>query len=344
MTTRLPSNPPWRTPRPARPAGSSLGAPRAGAQPGHAGPTWFLIFTSGSWDPRPATLGPKRPDAKSHQPQQPPRRFIKRSFRRTVILVAVAVSIAGLASGGCLLTQGPRPAHFRHVLIEEYAAIELSRSPAGARFIRSINNSATYEIWSRHVGADALPRATHVAVFDSYQAIRIALQMHALPNGTRVILYDDERWPGTPLREQERPFYYVREAADLAHRHGFAFANSPAPDLTTTLHPHWRGNYVGYLREDLALLARYSDIFDIQAQHADSVAWYARFTRAAVAQARAANRRAVILLGVTTNGESAADLVAEVTRTDEEADGYWLNVVGPSAPQVMTRVIQKLPA
>jgi hypothetical protein len=56
-----------------------------------------------------------------------------------------------------------------------------------------------------------------------------------------------------------------------------------------------------------------------------------------VAQARAANRHAFILLGITTNGETAQDLISEVTATRAIADGYWLNIIGGN-PGVQTAV------
>jgi hypothetical protein len=97
------------------------------------------------------------------------------------------------------------------------------------------------------------------------------------------------------------------------------------------LNPGHAGNYSGYLAEHLATLARYADVFDIQAQHAGSPASYTAFAKAAVAQARAANGHAFILLGITTNRETAQDLISEVTATDTMADGYWFNIIGGSS-------------
>jgi hypothetical protein len=240
---------------------------------------------------------------------------------------------ATLVVVGCSQPQQAQPdartsVSVEHWLIEEYAATELSRTPAGMDFVRALDNPSTYEILTRHSGPDLLPKATHVDDFDSYAAIRAAFAEHAVPADVKAVLYDDERWPGTPGNEQLQPFTYVRQAEALVHQHGLAFINTPAPDLSTTLNPGHRGNYSGYLQERLATLAGYADIFDIQAQHAGSVASYIAFAKAAVAQARAANRHAIILLGITTDGETSQDLISEVTATKAIADGYWFNIIG----------------
>jgi hypothetical protein len=254
-------------------------------------------------------------------------------------LATVLVIVSCVLSLGC---SHPQPAQttanvskIKHWLIEEYAATELSRTPTGMSFIRALDNSSTYEILTRHTGPDLLPNAIHVADFDSYAAIQAAFAAHTIPSDVEAILYDNERWAGTPLSEQRQPFTYVQQAEALVHQHGLTFISTPAPDLNTTLNPGHAGNYSGYLAERLATLARYADVFDIQAQHAGPPASYVAFAKAAIAQARAANSRAFILLGITTNRETAQDLISEVTATKAIADGYWLNIIGGN-PGVQT--------
>jgi hypothetical protein len=267
--------------------------------------------------------------------------------KRILVIAAVAVLVAVfLVAGDHLLHSGAAPTStaasedlaaptVRHWLIEEYAATELSHTPVGARFVRAIDNPSTYEILTRNVGPDVLPKATHVDDFDSYQAISAAFSRGAIPAGVRGVLYDDERWPGTPLIEQQHPFSYVQQAAALVHEHGLIFISTPAPDLNTSIDPAHHGNYSGYLKEKLGSLARRADVFDVQAQHAATVASYIGFAKAAAAQARKANPHAVVLLGITTNGKTSPDLIAEVDGTRAVADGYWLNVIGGS-PGVST--------
>lgn len=165
--------------------------------------------------------------------------------RRILVIAAVAVLLAVFLVAGDHLLHGeaaPRstaPSEVlaaptvRHWVIEEYAAAELSRTPVGARFVRGIDNPSTYEIFTRHVGPDMLPKTVHVEDFDSCQAISAAFSQGAIPAGVRGILYDDERWPGTPLIEQQHPFSYVRQAAALVHEHGLLFISTRRP---TSIH------------------------------------------------------------------------------------------------------------
>src|SRR5258708_4406167 len=92
----------------------------------------------------------------------------------------------------------------RHWIIAEYVPNELDSNPSGAQFIKSINNPTTYEILDmKRKKPDLLPNATHVEAFDSYQAIQSAFVNNTIPSNIKVILYDNERWPGTPLIEQQ---------------------------------------------------------------------------------------------------------------------------------------------
>ena len=218
-------------------------------------------------------------------------------------------------------------------MIAEYAVTELSKVPADRSFVQSLNTPATYELISRHQGEDLLPRATHLVSFESYQAIVDAFNQGKIPINVRGILYDNERWPGTPVAEQQQPFVYVQKAAALVHQHGLLFANSPAPDLNTTLEGNKQyNNYEGYIHLHLATLAKYADIFDIQAQRAGSVSSYVSFANAAYAQARAANETGVILLGITTaDNQTPQDIIDDVQQTRRMIDGYWLNIInGPT--------------
>lgn len=231
-----------------------------------------------------------------------------------------------------------------HILITEYAVSELDKIPADALFVQSLNTPATYELISHHQGSDPLPGATHLISFKSYQAIVNAFNQKTIPADAKVVLYDNERWPGTPVAEQQQPFVYVQKAAELVHKHGLLFADSPAADLNTTLEGNKQyNNYNGYLHLQLATLAKYADIFDIQAQRAGSVSAYVSFADAAYAQARASNKTAIILLGVTTaDNQTSQDIIDDILQTRGMVDGYWLNVI--NGPSVLNPVIQKFPS
>jgi len=243
---------------------------------------------------------------------------------------AGALALAGTAAGLWInALESPSPHGPKHWLMPEYAASELGRVAAGSRFIESIDNPSTYEILSAHTGPDVLPQATHVMVFDSFRAIRLAFSEHRIPGTVKGILYDNERWKGTPSVEQRQPFTYVRLAEQLVHAHGLLFMNAPAPDLNTTLEGNKQyDNYQGYLHLRLGALAKYADVFDIQAQRAGGVSAYSSFVRRAAMQAKGINHDATVLCGLTTAVSTSRDLTREVRATENTCDGYWLNVIG----------------
>lgn len=276
-------------------------------------------------------------------------------YRAAIILVAVAVVAAGLGVGAYFLVgrrspasnpssappSGPPPAALpqnqpiAHVMITQDAAAALAASGgSGATFVRSLNRAGTFEvIRAGRAESDPLPAATHVESFKSYTAIQQAFANGTIPSDVRVIQYDDEHWQGTPLNEQQRPFTYVALAEKLVHRHGLLFMDTPGADLREVLDPDASNQYSAYLTEQLADLARYTDVFEIQAQNATSVGQFLSFARQAVQQARQANSKAIILLGVTAKdgGQSSSAIDSEIAGTVKLAEGYWLNIPSTSS-------------
>ena len=78
-----------------------------------------------------------------------------------------------------------------------------------------------------------------------------------------------------------------------------------------------------------------SDVFDVQAQQAEATPEFASFVTAAVRQARAANPRATVDVGIGPNPDgrvvTSQDLVAAYRSTRAEAAGYWLNLPAANA-------------
>jgi hypothetical protein len=206
-------------------------------------------------------------------------------------------------------------------------------------------------------GPAAVTGAVKTATFTSYAALSSALAAGHLPAGTRAILYDDEDWPLTPVREQQDPARYEQLAADLAHAHHLLFVSTPATDLTTVLAPHAQDHYAAYLRLHIAAdAARYADVVDIQAQGSEAdLATFVPFVKAAAAQARQANPRVIVLAGISTNPSgqaiTGAQLVAAVLAVRPFVGGFWLNIpsagaacprCGVAQPQVAVPVLRLL--
>ena len=182
-----------------------------------------------------------------------------------------------------------------------------------------------------------------VADFKSYADFGHAVAASEIPAGVRWVMYDNERWPQTPVSEQENPAHYEALFAGLAHLHGYKVILAPAQDLVFGLtkpgvsasSPAWQR----YLALGLATAsARAGDMFEIQAQSDElgqyrSAATYTTFVSKAAAQARAANSRVVILAGLSTQRvTSASQLAQDFTATRSLVAGYWLNIPGSAQP------------
>lgn len=272
------------------------------------------------------------------------------TYRVAILTLAVAVIAAGAGAGAYFLRKGmaqqpaqppavapspgrPQSHPIAHMMITQDAAGALAASGAnGAALVAALNKPETYEVIRQgRAERDLLPAATHVESFKSYAAIQSALAGRAVPSDVRVIQYDDEHWPGTPAAEQKLPFHYVPLAEKLVHQHGLMFMNTPGADLDQVLDPKAGNQYSAYLAERLPGLAKFADVFEIQAQNAKSVAQYQSFARQAVRRAKQANASAIILLGVTAKGDGgppSSVITSEIARTASISDGYWLNIPG----------------
>jgi hypothetical protein len=180
-------------------------------------------------------------------------------------------------------------------------------------------------------GVDATP----VVTFPSVPELRSALDDNLLPAGTGAVLYDPEAWAYTPAAEQRDPVQAATQAAALAHAHGLKIIVAPALNLTTVLDPgssmpRWQT----FLNLNLAgPMAKIADTVELQAQSLERVpAAYARFVRAAAAQARKDNPNVTVLAGLSTNPPGAAvssqQLTGAIKDSRPDVEGYWLNIPG----------------
>jgi hypothetical protein len=182
-------------------------------------------------------------------------------------------------------------------------------------------------------------KASLVRSFTSFKAIRSALSNNALStSGVSGVMYDYEKWRFTPDEEKQNPTLYVKQAADLVHAQGLLFLAAPSIDLVLVQAPDADRKLQDetYLRLGIAAdAARYADVVDIQAQQFEpDTQRYAKFVRAAAAQARGENPKVIVLAGVSTQpgGQhvTADDILGAIDATRDVVDGYWLNIPKPS--------------
>jgi hypothetical protein len=195
-------------------------------------------------------------------------------------------------------------------------------------------------------GAAASPSRVGQAVadFKSYAGLSAAIAGHRIPPGVHWVMYDNERWPATPVGEQHDPARYEAMFAALAHQHGYRVILAPSQDLALGFGasrlprgtPAWRR----YLSMRLpAVSARAADIYEIQAQAYElpqfrSQDLYLRVVKAAVAQAKAASPHVTIFAGLSTNRVvSTPDMRHDYLRARGLVAGFWLNIPRYQRPQ-----------
>jgi hypothetical protein len=187
-------------------------------------------------------------------------------------------------------------------------------------------NSANSFVLGKAVSGYA---AAPVAGFRSYQKFAQAVgQLHS----GQWVMYDNEHWSHTPVKEQRDPAAYMRRFAQLAHRHGLKVIEAPARDLMSVpggdcIRNSGQTTDQAYLACDIPKDARYADIYEIQAQADQPTASsYTSFVKAARRQALRANSHLVLLAGLTTDrGGSATQILACWKATHKLVAGYWMN-------------------
>ncbi len=198
-----------------------------------------------------------------------------------------------------------------------------------------------------------LPKATYVMSFADYQSMVDEISSASIPSYVRLLLYDDEVWPATPLAQQQQPFTYEAEAQALAHQHGFSLVFTPAANLSTALSPAYSNatRFDGYTTLGIASQAApHADVLEIQAQQDEASSGFESFVSSAVSQAQAANPHALILVGLTTAPPhqvvTSQQLLSAYDAVRPIVSGYWLNVPGgqggPRQPGVAVAFLQAL--
>jgi hypothetical protein len=224
----------------------------------------------------------------------------------------------------------------RHAIIWLVPQSFLQDQGVGSTLLhRAFTNGRTY-VYGSPPSMTGIP----TAAYTSYAEIRAAFKTGILPGRYRAVIYDNERWPYTPVAEQKNPAYYERLVAVLLHRHGLAYIATPTPDLMwATGRP--KDSYVAYLQHDVAgNAARYADVVDIQGQVRETdLRQFVSFVAAAVRQCRKSNPHVKVLIGLRTDpGEQR--LFAAYQAVAGLADGYWLNVNG--RPQIAAYLLHRI--
>lgn len=238
-------------------------------------------------------------------------------------------------------------------IVGAYVLPMLEKAGASSSLLKAaFDNAGTY------VFGAAATVGVPMADYQSYQKISAAFANGTLPGRYKALMYDNEHWSYTPLAEQEDPSKYENLVADLAHRYGMLFIAAPAADIVRA-----SGTVVDnstqqtYLARDIAgNAARYADVIDIQAQYLEpNAAKFANFVKTAAAQARTANPKVKVYVGLATGPDgqivSESQLYGALRIASDYANGYWLNISGKGGycpncsapkPELAVKLLQRL--
>jgi hypothetical protein len=160
-------------------------------------------------------------------------------------------------------------------------------------------------------------RKGQVPVYASYWALKNAIGSGQVTPGM-TILFDQEIWKWTPVREQAHPEYYIRAAAQLAHANGVFIIESVYEPTTA-----------GEIAVEVAA-APYADVISIQSQKLDQhPGRFTSYVAQSVAAIRAVSPTVPIMAGLATDAGgqpvTAGEMVREYDQTYNMVSYFWLN-------------------
>jgi hypothetical protein len=183
--------------------------------------------------------------------------------------------------------------------------------------------------------------------YASYAAFAGDLGRGRIEPAIKAVYYDPEHWSETPKNEQQDPYTYLKQFAELAHAHGYVAITSPGRDLMgvsggVCVARSGETYDEAYVRCDIAgAAARYADVSKIQAQANETeIPDYQSLVGTTAHQARAANPSVVFLSNLSTSVTtvSADQLFAAARSVSGIVDGHYLTVQTSDASQLNTVV------
>jgi hypothetical protein len=169
-----------------------------------------------------------------------------------------------------------------------------------------------------------------------------------------LLMYDPEQWWRTPVEEQKRPRFYMREFGQLAHANGYRVVNAPAMNLLTVrgadcVERSGEDLWAAYMRCRFPEhAAKKADGYDIQTQRWECEAslWPSRNPRAspslvqtyksrvaaAADQARTANAGIEVYSGLSTGwcAPTGSDLYAAWAAVRDVVAGHFIHMEEPN--------------
>jgi hypothetical protein len=239
-----------------------------------------------------------------------------------------------------------QPPHVPAIMLLDHAVLDMRAAGANPKLLAYMNQSQN--LVSTPLGTlRPLANTTRIQVFNSYAGIAQAIANHTIAGNTRAVVYDNERFTGTPAGELKDPVRYCKMTAKLLHRNGLKSIASPGFDLSgrQPTNGEWFRQFVG---AGLMNCAQDADYLDVQDQLIQGTTTYARDAQEAATLLHQINPRAKLLMGLSTSPSGRLDTAGQLWRayqdTSRFVSGYWLNVPrnvsGHSRPTVALQFLQ----
>ena len=268
-------------------------------------------------------------------------------FTAVLLLASLNLSCTGPGSAVSVATpQCPSNIHVKNraslnsitwIVGATSIALLLRTGASRALIYRAFNNSRSY-VYAATPSGLGVP----TAYYTSYAEIEEAIKTGKLPGRFKAVIYDNERWQGTPVAEQRNPARYERLTGRLLRRHNLIYIATPTPDLTWSTGNPGEDSYLAYLQRRIAgTAARYAQIFDVQGQVREiDLREFTSFNLAAARQAGEVNPHIVVVMGLRTNPDpytgaaATTKLIEAYNALANFAKGFWLNVNGRPKPAI----------
>ncbi len=203
---------------------------------------------------------------------------------------------------------------------------------------QTFGNRTTYVVGTSGSGPSVpgLPGTVEpTAVYTSYATFAADLANGQVPGSIHAVLFDIEKWGGTPLAEQQHPQAYMVRFSELARAHGLFPILAPARDLLLAPGAACQkraGENLNeaYIRCGLARGDAHAGVFVVQSQvDQGQVSMYRQFLALATRQARAANPGVAVLAQLATaplgRAASLTQLVTAARSVGGFVQGFSLN-------------------
>lgn len=207
----------------------------------------------------------------------------------------------------------------RYWIMGTPALNEIAANPSARK---TIENDTIFVPVKKAVRLITQTNGLHIVPVESFTSeadLASAISSNKINPSVKVLLYDNENWSLTPLTEQQNIVRYYKQAASIAHKHGYLLIGTPVSKTNP--------------QADVQI-APFVDVLDIQSQYDQAVASnYASHVLPLAQAARKVNSSLIILSGLSTNPPAGIptpqQLLNDATAVTNTVQGFWLNIPSP---------------